>query len=393
MPPDSRTIEDEGVLISPFLLMDGRVQPPRLRETEFLELLANTRYPARNPQQNLADLQAQVAANEKGREEILKMVEHWGLATVQAYMAHVQDNAAAAVRRAIDALHDGTASITLDDGAQICVAIRVDRAQGRAVVDFTGTSAQREGNFNAPSAVTMAAVLYVYRCLVDADIPLNAGCLRPLQVIIPEGSMLNPSPPAAVVAGNVEVSTCITNVLFAALGVLAGAQPTMNNLTFGNGRVQAYETISGGAGAGGRFDAEGKLTGGFAGASVVQTHMTNSRLTDPEVLELRFPVRLEHYRIRRGSGGEGRWRGGDGGTRKIRFLEPMTVAILSNGRVHPAQGVAGGRDGQVGKTWIERANGELELLEACDRRLVQAGDAVIVETPSGGGFGKPTMGV
>lgn len=387
MPPDSMTIEDEGVLISPFLLVDGRSQPPRLREAEFLELLAASRYPARNPQQNLADLQAQVAANEKGREEILRMVEHWGLDTVQAYMGHVQDNAAAAVSRAIGALRDGQASVTMDDGAIIRVAVKVDTATATATIDFTGTSEQRPGNFNAPGAVTMAAVLYVYRCLVDDDIPMNAGCLRPLQVIIPAGSMLNPRPPAAVVAGNVEVSTCITNALFAALGVMAGVQPTMNNLTFGNARVQAYETISGGAGAGGRFDSEGRLVGGFGGASVVQTHMTNSRLTDPEVLELRFPVILESYSIRRGSGGNGRWRGGDGGTRKIRFLEPMTVAILSNGRIHPAQGVAGGGEGERGRTWIERRDGTLNQLEACERTEVQAGDAVVVQTPGGGGFG------
>jgi 5-oxoprolinase (ATP-hydrolysing) len=389
MPPDSMTIEDEGVLISPFLLVDGRSQPPRLREAEFLELLAAARYPARNPQQNLADLQAQVAANEKGREEILRMVEHWGLETVQAYMEHVQDNAAAAVARAIGALHDGQASVTMDDGAIIQVSVKVDAANATATIDFTGTSEQRPGNFNAPGAVTMAAVLYVYRCLVDDDIPMNAGCLRPLRVIIPQGSMLNPRPPAAVVAGNVEVSTCITNALFAALGVMAGAQPTMNNLTFGNARVQAYETISGGAGAGGRFDEAGRLIGGFSGASVVQTHMTNSRLTDPEVLELRFPVVLESYSIRRGSGGTGHWRGGDGGTRKIRFLEPMTVAILSNGRIYPAQGVAGGGDGEPGQTWIERRDGSLVHLGACDRTEVQAGDTVVIQTPGGGGFGLP----
>jgi len=389
MPPDSRTIEDEGVLISPFLLVDGQAHPPRLRESEFLELLANARYPARNPQQNLADLQAQVAANEKGREEILRMVEHWGLDTVQAYMEHVQDNAAAAVSRAIGALRDGQASVTMDDGSIIQVSVKVDAASATATIDFTGTSEQRPGNFNAPGAVTMAAVLYVYRCLVDDDIPMNAGCLRPLRVIIPQGSMLNPRPPAAVVAGNVEVSTCITNALFSALGVMAGAQPTMNNLTFGNARVQAYETISGGAGAGGRFDGTGRLVGGFRGASVVQTQMTNSRLTDPEVLELRFPVILESYSIRRGSGGIGHWRGGDGGTRKIRFLEPMTVAILSNGRVHPARGVAGGGDGEPGQTWIERSDGTLFYLGACDRTEVQAGDAVVVQTPGGGGFGLP----
>jgi len=389
MPPDSLTIEDEGVLISPFLLVDGRSQPPRLREAEFLDLLAGSRYPARNPQQNLADLQAQVAANEKGREEILRMVEHWGLDTVQAYMGHVQDNAASAVSRAIGALRDGQASVTMDDGAIIRVSVKVDPVTATATIDFTGTSEQRSGNFNAPGAVTMAAVLYVYRCLVDDDIPMNAGCLRPLRVIIPPGSMLNPRPPAAVVAGNVEVSTCITNALFAALGVMAGAQPTMNNLTFGNARVQAYETISGGAGAGGRFDEAGRLVGGFPGASVVQTHMTNSRLTDPEVLELRFPVVLESYSIRRGSGGTGQWKGGDGGTRKIRFLEPMTVAILSNGRIHPAQGVAGGGDGEPGQTWVERRDGTVVRLGACDRTEVEAGDAVIVQTPGGGGFGLP----
>jgi len=387
MPPDSMTIEDEGVLIAPCLLVDGGQHPPRLLEAEMLERLRDARYPARNPQQNMADLQAQVAANAKGQEEILRTVDDWGLATVLAYMGHVQDYAAAAVGRALHALVDGQARVTLDDGAVIQVAVRVDAQARTATIDFTGTSAQREGNFNAPAAVTMAAVLYVYRCLVDDEIPMNAGCLRPLRVIIPEGSMLNPRAPAAVVAGNVEVSTCVTNALFAALGVMAGAQPTMNNLTFGNSRHQVYETISGGAGAGGRFDAAGMLVGGFDGASVVQTHMTNSRLTDPEVLELRFPVRLESYSIRRNSGGVGRWRGGDGGTRRIRFLEPMTVAILSNGRQHPAAGLAAGGSGAPGKTWIEHADGSVTVLKACDRAQVQVGDQVIVETPGGGGFG------
>lgn len=373
MPPFSTSIEEEGVQIDNVKLVDQGV----LREAELLALLASGPYPARNPAQNLADLKAQIAANEKGVQELHKMVAHFGLAVVQAYMHHVQDNAEESVRRVITRLKDGQFTLPLDNGAQICVAIRVDAEQRGAVIDFTGTSAQQANNFNAPTAVCMAAVLYVFRALVDDDIPLNAGCLKPLQVIIPPGSMLNPNPPAAVVAGNVETSTCITNALLGALGVMAASQCTMNNFTFGNERYQYYETVSGGSGAG----------EGFAGTSVVQTHMTNSRLTDPEVLEFRFPVRLDSYEIRTGSGGAGRWRGGDGGVRRIRFLEPMTASILSNGRVHGAFGMAGGEAGQVGTNRVLRADGSIDILGHIGQVQMQPGDVFEVATPGGGGYG------
>jgi 5-oxoprolinase (ATP-hydrolysing) len=282
---------------------------------------------------------------------------------------------------------DGRFTLPLDNGARIEVALHIDRAARSAVVDFTGTSAQREDNFNAPKAVAMAAVLYVFRTLVEDDIPLNAGCLKPIEVIVPEGSMLNPVPPAAVVAGNVEVSTCVTDALYGALGVLAGAQPTMNNFTFGNERYQYYETVSGGSGAGVALGGEGDGSQGFDGTSVVQTHMTNSRLTDPEVLEHRFPVRLESYAIRAGSGGTGRWRGGDGGTRVIRFLEPMTASILSNGRVFPAFGLAGGQPGALGRNLVLRADGRVEELQHIGSVQMEAGDCFVIETPGGGGYG------
>jgi 5-oxoprolinase (ATP-hydrolysing) len=300
----------------------------------------------------------------------------------------VQDNAEESVRRVITRLKDGQFTLALDNGAQIQVAVRVNPQARSAEIDFTGTSAQLANNFNAPRAVCMAAVLYVFRTLVDDDIPLNAGCLKPLKVTIPPGSMLNPNPPASVVAGNVETSTCITNALFGALGVMAGSQPTMNNFTFGNARYQYYETISGGSGAGARFDAQGQQTGGFDGTSVVQTHMTNSRLTDPEVLEFRFPVRLESYSIRKGSGGAGQWRGGDGGVRRVRFLEPMTAGILSNGRVHPAFGMAGGQVGQPGINRVVRASGQVELLGHIGQTEMAAGDVFEIHTPGGGGFGQ-----
>jgi 5-oxoprolinase (ATP-hydrolysing) len=373
MPPFSKSIEEEGVQIDNVKLVDQG----ELREAELLALLASGPYPARNPAQNLADLKAQIAANEKGVQELHKMVAHFGLDLVQAYMRHVQDNAEESVRRVITRLKDGQFTLPLDNGAQICVAIRVDAAQRSAVIDFTGTSAQLTNNFNAPTAVCMAAVLYVFRALVDDDIPLNAGCLKPLQVIIPPGSMLNPNPPAAVVAGNVETSTCITNALLGALGVMAASQCTMNNFTFGNERYQYYETIAGGSGAG----------EGFAGTSVVQTHMTNSRLTDPEVLEFRFPVRLDSYEIRPGSGGAGRWRGGDGGVRRIRFLEPMTASILSNGRTHGAFGMAGGQAGQVGTNRVLRADGSIDTLGHIGQVQMQPGDVFEVVTPGGGGYG------
>ena len=384
MPPFSTRIEEEGVQIDNVKLVDAG----HLREAEMVALLQSGEYPSRNPQQNMADLKAQIAANEKGVQELRRMVAQFGLDVVQAYMRHVQDNAEESVRRVITRLKDGQFTLPLDNGAQIQVAVRVNPAERTAEIDFTGTSAQLPNNFNAPRAVCMAAVLYVFRSLVDDDIPLNAGCLKPLKVIIPQGSMLNPNPPASVVAGNVETSTCITNALFGALGVMAGSQPTMNNFTFGNARVQYYETISGGSGAGGRFDAQGQLVGGFDGTSVVQTHMTNSRLTDPEVLEFRFPVRLESYAIRQASGGAGRWHGGDGGVRRVRFLEPMTAGILSNGRIHPAFGMAGGHSGLPGINRVVRADGRTEELAHIGQVEMQAGDVFEIHTPGGGGFGK-----
>jgi 5-oxoprolinase (ATP-hydrolysing) len=383
MPPFSTRIEEEGVQINNFKLVEGGV----LREAEMMALLQSGHYPARNPQQNLADLKAQIAANEKGAQELHRMVAQFGLDVVQAYMQHVQDNAEESVRRVITRLKNGSFTLPLDNGAQISVAVRVDAATRSAEIDFSGTSAQQSNNFNAPTAVCMAAVLYVFRTLVDDDIPLNAGCLKPLMVVIPPGSMLNPNLPASVVAGNVETSTCITNALYGALGLMAASQCTMNNFTFGNARHQYYETISGGSGAGGLLDEAGQLAGGFDGTSVVQTHMTNSRLTDPEVLEWRFPVRLESYEIRHGSGGAGRWRGGDGGVRRVRFLEPMTASILSNGRVHGAFGMAGGGDGAVGINRVVRADGRTEGLAHIGSAEMQAGDVFEIHTPGGGGFG------
>ncbi len=377
MPPDSSHIEQEGVLINNFKLIDG--QDGVLREDAARALLVGARYPARNPDQNLADLRAQVAANQKGVEELHKMVAHFGLDVVRAYMGHVQDNAEEAVRRVISALKDGSFHYQLDNGAHIDVAIRVDAAARSAEIDFTGTSGQLPNNFNAPSAVCMAAVLYVFRTLVDDEIPLNAGCLKPLKVIIPPGSMLNPHYPASVVSGNVETSTCITNALYGALGVMAAAQGTMNNFTFGNQRYQYYETISGGSGAG----------DGFNGTDVVQTNMTNSRLTDPEILEFRFPVRLERYEIRPGSGGAGRWHGGNGGVRRVRFLEPMTAAILSNNRIHAPFGMAGGGEAERGRNSVERADGRIEQVGHIGKIDMAAGDVFVIETPGGGGYGKP----
>ncbi|SDA56158.1 MULTISPECIES: hydantoinase B/oxoprolinase family protein [unclassified Janthinobacterium] len=375
MPPDSAHIEEEGVLIDNFKLVDGATG--RLAEEETLALLAGCRYPARNPRQNLADLRAQVAANRKGADELHNMVAHFGLDVVQAYMGHVQDNAEEAVRRVITTLKDGSYTLELDNGARIQVAIRVDVARRSATIDFTGTSAQLPNNFNAPSAVCMAAVLYVFRTLVDDEIPLNAGCLKPLTVIIPPGSMLNPRYPASVVSGNVETSTCITNALYGALGAMAASQGTMNNFTFGSEKYQYYETISGGSGAGPGFD----------GTDVVQTNMTNSRLTDPEILEWRFPVRLDSYSIRADSGGVGRWHGGNGGVRRMRFLEPMTAAILSNNRIVPPFGMDGGAPGALGRNRVERADGRVEHLPHIGKAQMQPGDVFVIETPGGGGFG------
>ncbi len=373
MPPFSTRIDEEGVQLDNVKLVEGG----RLREAEILALLSGGAHPSRNPQQNLGDLKAQIAANEKGVQELRRMTDQFGLEVVQAYMGHVQDNAEESVRRVVTRLRDGAFVLPLDNGAEIHVAIRVDAKARSAEIDFTGTSAQLANNFNAPTAVCMAAVLYVFRTLVNDDIPLNAGCLKPLKVIIPEGSMLNPRPPASVVAGNVETSTCITNALYGALGTMAASQCTMNNFTFGNARHQYYETISGGSGAGPDYD----------GTSVVQTHMTNSRLTDPEVLEFRFPVRLDGFEIRAGSGGAGRHRGGDGAVRRVRFLEPMTASILSNGRHHGAFGMAGGAAGQPGSNRVERLDGSSVALDHIGSVEMNAGDVFVIETPGGGGFG------
>ncbi len=373
MPPFSKTLDDEGVLIDNFKLIDAG----QFREAEFRALLGAAVHPARNPDQNVADLKAQVAANEKGVTELKRMVREFGLDVVHAYMRHVQDNAEEMVRRVIDRLQDGKFAYEMDNGAVIQVAVRVDRAARSAVIDFSGTSAELPSNFNAPRAVVHAAVLYVFRMMVDSDIPLNAGCLKPLTLVIPEGSMLSPRPPAATVAGNVETSQRITDVLIGAMRVMAASSGTMNNVTFGNERYQYYETVSGGSGAG----------PGFEGCDAVQVHMTNSRLTDPEILELRYPVRLEEHSIRKGSGGAGRWRGGDGAVRRIRFLEPMNAAILAGHRRIPNFGLEGGSPGATGKTWIERADGGRIDLGYSDETAVQTGDVFVLETPGGGGFG------
>jgi 5-oxoprolinase (ATP-hydrolysing) len=387
MPPFSTRIGEEGVLFDNFLLVRDGV----LRDAELRAQLASGDYPARNPEQTIADLKAQIAANQKGVDELAAMVAQFGAETVAAYMQHVQDNAEESVRRVITALTPGEFTLPLDNGARISVKVRVDAARREATIDFSGTSPQLPNNFNAPKAVTMAAVLYVFRTLVDDEIPLNAGCLRPLHLIVPEGCMLNPRPPAAVVAGNVETSMCVTNALYGALGVMAASQCTMNNFTFGNATYQYYETISGGSGAGVIRDAAGRIVGGFEGTSVVQTHMTNSRLTDPEVLEFRFPVLLESFGLRLGSGGAGRWRGGDGGVRRLRFLEPMTASILSNGRVHGAFGLLGGSAGAPGINRIERRDGRVESLAHIGSAEMAPGDLVVIETPGGGGCGVPEV--
>jgi 5-oxoprolinase (ATP-hydrolysing) len=373
MPPGSKVVEEEGVLIDNFLL----VEEGRFREKETVALLTSGRYPVRNVQQNIADLRAQVAANEKGVQELRRMVEHFGLDVVRAYMRHVQDNAEESVRRVIGVLKDGEFDLPLDNGAHIRARIHIGEDRRSARIDFTGTSAQLPNNFNAPAAVCMAAVLYVFRTLVEDDIPLNAGCLKPLEVLIPEGCMLRPRYPAAVVAGNVETSQCITDALYGALGVLAASQGTMNNFTFGNERHQYYETVAGGSGAGPGFD----------GADVVQTHMTNSRLTDPEVLEWRFPVLLESFAIRDASGGQGRWRGGHGAVRRIRFLEPMTAAILSGRRLVRPHGLAGGEPGMPGRNYVIRAGGRRDELGPFAQTEMAAGDVFVIETPGGGGYG------
>lgn len=394
MPAHSTRIDEEGVLIDNFLL----VEEGQWREAAVRELLSSGPYPARNIEQNLADLRAMVAANETGVQELRGMVAYYGLEVVHAYMDHVRRNAEEAVRAAIVRLAarhpsgrwEGEFALEMDQGSFIRVRASLDGASRSATLDFTGTSAQQPNNFNAPYAVTVAAVLYVFRTLVDDDIPLNAGCLAPLDIIVPEGSMLRPRYPAAVVAGNVETSQAVTDALYGALGVMAASQGTMNNLTFGDARYQYYETIAGGAGAGAlSFAPDGTALTGFDGVDVVQTHMTNSRLTDPEVLEWRFPVLLEEYSIRAGSGGVGRWRGGNGGTRRLRFLAPMTASILSNRRRVPPHGLAGGGPGQCGRNRLERADGELSELDACDTVALQPGDVLVIDTPGGGGYGKP----
>ncbi|MFG2091307.1 hydantoinase B/oxoprolinase family protein [Spirillospora sp. NPDC048824] len=373
MPAFSTRVEEEGVLIDNWLLVEGG----RMREAETVELLRSAVHPSRNPLDNVADLRAQIAANEKGVQELHGMVRHFGLDVVHAYMRHVQDNAEEAVRQVITALRDGSYAYELDSGALIRVAIRVDRQARTAEIDFTGTSPGLAGNFNAPSSVAVAAVLYVFRTLVAEDIPLNAGCLTPIHITIPPGTMLSPEYPAAVAAGNVETSQAVTGALYAALGVMAEGSGTMNNVTFGNENHQYYETVASGSGAGNGFD----------GADVVQTHMTNSRLTDPEVLEWRYPVLLEGHEIRRGSGGAGRWRGGDGARRRIRFLEPMTVTTLSSHRRVPPYGMAGGEPGALGRQWVEHADGSATPMKGCDSLPVDTGDVFVVETPGGGGYG------
>jgi len=376
MSPNATTIEQEGVYIDKFKLVDRG----RFCEAELYALLTGAKYPARNPKQNVNDLKAQIAANQKGAYELHKMVAQFTLPVVEAYMRHVQDNAAESVRRVIDALHDCAFDYEMDQGTWIKVRISVDKQKREATVDFTGTSPQQPSNFNAPEPVTRAAVLYAFRVMVDDDIPMNAGCLEPINIVIPPGSMLSPEFPAAVVAGNVETSQAVTNCLFGALGAMAAAQGTMNNLNFGNEKYQYYETICSGSPAG----------PGFPGTDAVQTHMTNTRLTDPEVLEFRYPVVLEDFHIRAGSGGRGKWNAGDGVTRAIRFLERMECTILSGHRRVRPFGLCGGEPGQIGENWVRRQDGRREKLGACDATTLEPGEAVIIQTPTAGGYGDPT---
>jgi 5-oxoprolinase (ATP-hydrolysing) len=373
-PPASRTLEEEGVVIDDFLLVDQG----EFREGPFRALLASAKYPARSPDVNVADIKAQVAANEKGVQELHRVVSQYGWATVSAYMKHVMDNAEESVRKVLDRIGDGAFDYVMDDGSPLKVRMSVNKATRSAVVDFTGTGAQRGDNFNAPPAVTRAAVLYVFRCLGGADSPLNDGCLKPIEIIIPDGTFLSPRPGAAVVAGNTEVSQATCNALFGALGALACAQATMNNFLFGDATRQYYETICGGMGAGPGFD----------GTDAVQTHMTNTRMTDPEILELRYPVVMEEFSIRRGSGGAGAFHGGNGARRRIRFLEPMTAVIVSSRRKVAPFGLAGGADGAAGRQWVERASGGSEVLSGTDRAELLPGDVFVIETPGGGGYGR-----
>ena len=372
-PPDSTRLVEEGVVIDDFLL----VAAGEFRETAFRSLLTGAAYPARNPDMNIADIKAQIAANTFGVRELKRIVAQYGSEVVAAYMRHVMDNGEESIRSAIDHLKDASFDYLMDDGSPLRVAVRIDREMRAATIDFTGTGPQHAGNFNAPPAVVRAVVLYALRCLVGKDIPLNDGCLRPITIVLPAATFLSPKPGSAVVAGNTEVSQAVCNALLGAFGVCAASQATMNNLLFGDERRQYYETICGGAGAGPGFD----------GASAVHTHMTNTRITDPEVLELRYPVRLETFAIRRGSGGEGDKRGGDGVIRRIRFDEPMTAVIVSSRRNVAPHGLAGGASGALGRQWIERANGAIELVAGIDQKDLRAGDQLVVETPGGGGYG------
>jgi 5-oxoprolinase (ATP-hydrolysing) len=374
MPPDSTHIDQEGVLFDNVQI----VARGRFLDEEVRAVFASGPYPVRNMTQSVADLLAQVASCQRGANELQAMVGQFGLEVVRAYMGHVQDNAEESVRRVLDVLKDGEFRYEHDNGTAVVVRITIDKQARTAHVDFTGTSPQQPNNFNAPAAVTRAAVLYVFRTLVDENIPMNEGCLKPIRITIPEGTIVNAKYPAAVCAGNVETSQWVTDTLYGALGVMAAAQGTMNNFTYGNATYQYYETICGGSGAGPGFD----------GTAAVHTHMTNSRLTDPEVLEHRYPVLLESHRINRGSGGRGRWKGGDGTIRRTRFLEPMTAAILSNHRRIPPFGMDGGEPGSVGDQWIEHPNGRVEKLKAADKREIEAGDVFVIQTPAGGGFGK-----
>ena len=379
MTPLATTVDEEGVLFDNFRLVEGG----RFREAALVDLLTDHAWPARNPAQNVADLKAQIAANEKGAAELRKMVAQFGLEVVEAYMGHVQDNAAESVRRVLEKLPaSSSCDYPTDTGQVIRVKIDVDHAARTARVDFTGTSPVEKNNFNAPAPVTRAAVLYVFRVMVEGQIPMNAGCLRPVEIVVPQGSMLNPVYPAAVVAGNVETSQHVTNALFMAMGAIANSQGTMNNLTFGNDTYQYYETICSGSPAGRTNDGTG-----FAGTSGVHVHMTNSRLTDPEILEMRFPVILEDFGLRPGSGGQGRFPAGDGTRRVIRFLDEMECAILSSHRAVPPRGLGGGGDGQCGMTEVRRLDGTLERLKASDQTRLKAGEAVIVTTPTAGGYG------
>jgi 5-oxoprolinase (ATP-hydrolysing) len=377
MSPNATTIEQEGVYIDNFKI----VERGRFRERQTYKLLEDAEFPARNPLQNVNDMKAQIAANEKGVRELRKMVRYFTLPVARAYMRHVQDNAAESVRRVVDRLHDSVFSIKTDQGTTIKVRIAVDKKKREATVDFTGTSPQQPTNFNAPEPVTRAAVLYVFRVMVDDDIPMNAGCLRPIRIIIPKKSMLSPEFPAAVVAGNVETSQEVTNCLFGALGAMAAAQGTMNNLNFGNARYQYYETICSGSPAG----------PDFPGTDAVHTHMTNTRLTDPEILEFRYPVLLEDFHIRKSSGGRGKWNAGDGVRRTIRFLEKMECTILSGHRRVPPFGLAGGGDGQVGINTVRRNDGTVETLQGADATMIDAGEAIIIQTPTAGGYAKPPV--